>query len=178
MQTERVRTGSTRIERYFFSDAVVSDVPGMHFLVTCADCVPLLFHDPVQNVLGAAHAGWRGTAARIGPETVRAMVDIFGSQPSDIRVGVGPSVGPCCYSVGREVLGSFARHGAHCRVEEREGSTFLDLWSSNEIQLRECGVQQVEHAHVCTSCNTDMYFSHRAEAGLTGRFALVAGLAA
>lgn len=172
----RVREGSDRLERFFPSDGVVSDVPGLHFLLTYADCVPLLLYDPARGVLGAAHAGWRGTALRMGPALVRAMVDAFGSNPADILAGIGPSVGPCCYSVGPEVTDTFSRQQSEPVLERRHGTVFLDLWATNEEQLRGSGISSIEQAHICTSCNTDTYFSHRAEAGLTGRFALVAGL--
>lgn len=175
---EPVRRGSHRHERFFRSDAVVSDVPDLHFLLTFADCVPLLFHDPIRGAVGAAHAGWRGTAAGISTEVVLAMVRYFGSRPQDIRVGIGPSIGPCCYSVGGDVLQGFSRHGTRAAVEDLNGRTHLDLWSSNAIQLRDSGVRAIEQARVCTACAKDTYFSHRAESGHTGRFALVAGLAA
>lgn len=171
-----VRPGSAREGTFFRTDGVVSDVAGLHFLLTFADCVPLLFADPVRGVVGAAHAGWRGTAASIGPNVVQAMAENFGSDPSHIVAGIGPSVGPCCYSIQRNVLATFEANGAPAVSEEREGRLYLDLWASNELHIRQAGVSRIERSNVCTACNTETYFSHRAEAGVTGRFGMLAGL--
>lgn len=169
-----VRDGSDHRNTFFSTDGVVSDVPNLHFLLTFADCVPLLFHDPVRGVVGVAHAGWRGTAAAIGPRVIATMTRVFGSQPSDIRAGIGPSIGGCCYPVGGHVLASFRQQGTEPVV--RDDGVHLDLWTTNERQIRQAGVDQVEVAGLCTSCRRQDYFSHRAENGNTGRFGLCAGL--
>ncbi len=173
-----VRSGSVRVDRIFDADAVISDVPGLHFMLTFADCVPLVFVDRRQGVVGAAHAGWRGTAAGIGPAVIRAMHMHFGSHPEDIQAGIGPSIGSCCYTVGPDVLRAFTASGNTPVVSHRGGQTRLDLWRSNETQLCRSGVSpaSIETAGICTSCYVDMYYSHRAEAGLTGRFAMCVGL--
>lgn len=173
-----VRPGSQRIEPFFSTDGVVSDVPGLSFLLTFADCVPLLFHDRVRNIVGAAHAGWRGTVAAVGPAVVDAMRREFGSMPRDIVACIGPCIGVCCYAVGQDVLEAFAAAGEESELDRRAGSTFLDLAATNERQLRACGVRLLEQAGICTACDTQSFYSHRAEHGRTGRFALVAGLAA
>lgn len=159
-------------------DAVLSDLPGRHVTVTFADCVPLLFADRRLGVIGAAHAGWRGTALGIAAVTVRTMRDAFGSQPEDIVAGIGPSIGPCCFEVGDEVPSTFAAQGWPA-VQGRAGNkTHLDLWATNRRQLIESGLrrQNVEVAGICTSCSTAHFYSHRAEAGRTGRFALCIGI--
>lgn len=171
---EVVRPGSSQTARVFDADAVISDVPGLHFLLTFADCVPLMFADPARGIIAAAHAGWRGTAAGMARTVVSAMRREFGSVPGDIYAAVGPSIGPCCYEVGEEVPASFRLHGL---TPVMRGPR-LDLWESSVSQLEDAGVGTVELAGICTSCNTDRFFSHRAEGGVTGRFALVAGLAA
>src|SRR5947209_8503099 len=94
-------------EQVFRSDGVVSDVPGLFVLLTFADCVPLLFWDTARGVIGAAHAGWRGTALGIAPAVIQTMVEDFGSNPADVVVGIGPSIGPCCYAVCHDVLQAF-----------------------------------------------------------------------
>lgn len=172
-----VRPGASRLQPSFPSDAVVSDVPGMSFLLTFADCVPLLISDQRHGVIGVGHAGWRGTALGIGGEMVRVMHEAFGSQPEDLVAAIGPSIGPCCYEVGAEVFRTFARHGvAFCRGERGT----LDLWQSNRAQFVAAGVRHeaIEISAVCTSCHTETYFSHRGEGGRTGRFGLLAGLPA
>jgi YfiH family protein len=168
-----VRRATGRTEPFFPTDGVVSDLRGQHFLLTFADCVPLLFFDPVRKVMGAAHAGWRGTAAGMAVEIVRAMRDQFGCEPEDIQAGIGPSIGPCCYEVGPEVDRTFDAAGHSPVMEGRN----LDLWSTNEQQLRDVGVGRVERADLCTACRSDTFFSHRRGGGITGRFGLCAGLA-
>lgn len=167
-----VRAGSELAHHVFDADAAVSDVPGLHFLLTFADCVPLMFFDRQHRVLGVAHAGWRGTAAGIAQEVVRTMSLEFGSRPEDIAVGVGPSIGPCCYEVGTDVPDTFRRHGQRPVMEGNR----LDLWESTALQLAEAGVTAVEVSGICTRCHADDFFSHRGEGGRTGRFGLIAGL--
>jgi YfiH family protein len=169
-----VRPGSTRTQRAFTADAVISDVPRLHFLFTFADCVPLLFLDSVLGAMGAAHAGWRGTAAGMARTVVGAMAQEFGSRPENIRVGIGPSIGPCCYRVGPDVPAAFHASGNRPVMDGNR----LDLWTSTVAQLEDAGVHAMEVSRLCTSCNTDRFFSHRRENGITGRFALVAGLRA
>jgi polyphenol oxidase len=179
VRTVPVRAGSNRTMRVFSADGVVSDAPGLYFFMTFADCVPLVFVDPTRGVIGAAHAGWRGTALGIGPAVVRAMNAAFGSNPSDIVTGIGPSIGPCCYPVQSSVRDAFASNGLEpVAAADGDGVTRLDLWASNSQQLQDCGVPlgSIEHSDICTSCNLDTYFSHRAEGGRTGRFGLGMGI--
>jgi YfiH family protein len=173
------RDGIVRYDRTFTSDAAVSDVPGLLLFVTFADCVPLLFWDRRRNVVGVAHAGWRGTAAAIGPAVIEAMQRCFGSSPTDITVGIGPSIGPCCYTVGQDVLQGFEAGGYAPVAYNQDGDIKLDLWASNERQLLAVGIVagSIENSGICTSCHVDSYYSHRAEQGRTGRFALCAGVA-
>lgn len=173
------RPGSDTKIPVFDSDAAIGNVPGLTFMVTAADCVPLLFLDRKRGVVSLAHAGWRGTAAGIAVEVVRAMRAEFGSDPADIIAGIGPSIGPCCYTVGEEVLASFAAHGQDPVFAAGNGDLKLDLWSSNERQLEAEGVplESIENLHLCTSCRTDIFYSHRRENGTTGRFAACIGLA-
>jgi YfiH family protein len=179
---ERVTgTAGTKLtELTFRTDAVISSVSGLHFLLTFADCVPLLFLDCGRGVVGAAHAGWRGTALNIAAAVVRRMQTTFGTQPSDILVGVGPAIGPCCYTVGPDVLSSFRLHGSYAVVSKTgcDERISLDLWATNERQLIDCGVPpaSIENPRICTSCNVASFFSHRAENGRTGRFAACIGL--
>ncbi len=160
------------------ADAVVSDMPGRHFTMTFADCVPLLFADKRRGVVGAAHAGWRGTALGIAETTVRAMKDAFGCRARDITVAIGPSIGPCCFEVGDEVPRAFATQGWPAMVARGTRRLTVDLWSTNRHQLVESGVlsENIEVAGICTSCSVDRFYSHRAERGRTGRFALCIGL--
>jgi len=172
-----VRDGSHRSAWVFKTDGVVSDVPGLTFLLTAADCTPLLFWDRSHGVVGAAHAGWRGTARGIAGNVIRAMSDSFGTDPSDVVVGIGPSMGPCCYTVGEDVIETFAASRIEPALVTGDDPTRLDLWESNHRQLVEAGVPStsIEIMGLCTGCHVSSFFSHRAEGGRTGRMACAIG---
>jgi YfiH family protein len=177
--TVAASSGESQHPGWFGSDALVTDLPGLYPFLTFADCVPLMVVDPVRRVLGVAHAGWRGTAAGIASNLISACV-AFGSSPADLLAGIGPSIGPCCYTVGTEVDEAFARAGSvPVWKTDRENNPTLDLWETNRRQLREQGVRDeaIEVSALCTACNVDRFYSYRREGGRTGRFALVAGLA-
>jgi YfiH family protein len=144
-----------------------------------ADCVPILLHDPVRGVVGLAHAGWRGTVSGMSQAVVRTMVDQMGCCPKDIRAGVGPSIGPCCYEVGEDVaeaaLDAFPDADGILKPKAN-GRWYLDLWAANRRQLASAGVVKVKVARICTACHTDEWFSHRAEQGKTGRLGALIGL--
>ena len=146
------------------TDAMIANVPGVCVMVLLADCVPMLFYDPLGQVVGAAHAGWKGTAKLIGKKVIQAMSDSFGCRPSDMLVGIGPSIGPCCYEVGTEVISQF-----EADLVDEHGH--LDLWGANRRQLLKAGVLScnIEIAEICTKCNPDRFYSERHTPG-TGRF--------
>lgn len=167
-------TGDTALPA---TDALVTNEPGVPLAAFFADCVPLLLYDPVRHAAGLAHAGWRGTVAGIGLETVRVMQRRFNVEPADLRAVIGPSIGPCCYRVGSEVAERFTRvFGADSGVVERgrdEGSPTVDLWQANRLVLRKAGLrpEHIETAGICTACHAADYFSYRAARGRTGRLA-------
>ncbi|MBI3922746.1 MAG: peptidoglycan editing factor PgeF [Armatimonadetes bacterium] len=158
------------------TDALVTEVPGVPLLVLVADCVALSFCDPKRGVIALAHAGWKGTVGGIAQKTVAKMGESFGCNPFDIVVGVSPSIGPCCYKVGDEVVTAlheaFPEQASRCFVGNHSGSPHLDLWKANAYQLLQAGVtpDHIEVSGICTACNTDRFYSHRAETGRTGRF--------
>jgi YfiH family protein len=149
------------------SDALITQHPDILLMVQVADCVPILLYDPVNKVIAAIHAGWKGTVKLIVEKTIKKMVDEFGSDPKDIIAGIGPSVGPCCYEVGKEVI-----HDAGNMKEFIDKRGRFDLWRANESQLISQGLKRsnIKIASVCTMCNKDIYFSSRASGGNTGRF--------
>jgi len=158
------------------TDAMVTDVADICLTILVADCVPMLFFDPSRRVIGVAHAGWQGTLRFIAFNTVRAMERVFGSLPKDIIVGIGPSVGPCCYEVGPEVI-SQVENILHSKKdyivnESKDGKGYLDLWKANLEHLLHAGIQRrnVEMARTCTCHNPDLFFSYRHQRGNTGRF--------
>lgn len=179
-------------------DALITRQRGVALAMSTADCVSLLFYDPVMSAIGVAHAGWRGTARGIAAATVAAMQEQFGSRPADIHAGVGPSIGPCCYEVSEEVrelfLGQREFEDIPTEASLREliassavfetlhlparVSLRLNLWETNRNQLLLAGLtpEHIELPDICTSCEKDRFFSHRAEAGRTGRFPAILAL--
>lgn len=162
------------------ADGMITDVPNTPLMMRYADCTPLLFYDPVQRVIGIAHAGWRGTIQGIGANTVRAMVKEYGCRPSNIQACIGPSIGPERYQVGSEVVEAvqsyFGTLDSLVRHDPVDKSAYFDLWAANKLDLERAGVEQIEIAEICTAERTDEFFSHRAEKGRTGRFGVVLSL--
>jgi polyphenol oxidase len=151
-------------------DVLVTDGGERTLLMRYADCTPVLLADTRRPAIAAVHAGWRGSAVRAAAAAVEALREHFGTSPRDIVAGIGPAIGPCCYQVGKDVVDAFGdrRHLFH---EDR-----LDLWEANREALLEAGVpaEQIEIAGVCTRCESDRFFSHRANGGQpAGRFAAV-----
>ena len=186
-------------------DGLITNAPGLLLAIKTADCVPVLVVDAKRRVVGAFHAGWRGTAARIVEKGVGEMRRHFGSLPRDLRAAIGPSVRKCCYSVGPDVIAEFESqfnyagdlfeevfdsNAIHIRypllfLNQRAPGhgdlgpeIHLDLVEANRRQLQDAGVRR-EHISVidgCTACDTTKFFSHRAEFGKTGRMMAVVGI--
>ena len=160
-------------------DAIITNQPGLLLLMRFADCVPILFYDPVKQVAGIAHAGWQGTIKQVSFHAARAMEREFGSKPADILAGIGPSIGPDHYYVQNDVIKEveivFPDNLDELLLVDSDGVK-LDLWNANKISLQRAGVENIEISGICTGCNTKDWFSHRAERGRTGRFGAVIGL--
>jgi YfiH family protein len=160
------------------TDALLTKVPGVSLLMRFADCSSVFFFDPVRRVVGIAHAGWRGAAVGCVRATVRTMMEQFGCDPADVWAGIGPTIGPCCYEVGPEVVEAVQ---AACPpradvVRYTNGRAHLDLPGAVHAQLQVAGVERIEDCGLCTACRVDEFFSHRAERGRTGRFGVAMGL--
>jgi YfiH family protein len=162
------------------ADGMVTDRPDTPLAMRFADCTPLLFYDPVQGVIGMAHAGWRGTVQGVGSTVVRLMVQAYGCKPANIQAGIGPSIGPRRYQIGEEVVeavhANFGTTDGLVRRDAHDGTAYLDLWQANRLDVQRAGVEQVEIAEICTAERMDEFFSHRAEKGRTGRFGAVLSL--
>ena len=161
-------------------DALVTSVPGLVLMVRIADCLPVMFFDPLRKVAGIAHAGWRGTVKKIAAKTVEVIMSRYNSDPARILVGIGPGIGPCCYEVDNQVRAYYEEKFPSGRnlFEEREGKNYLNLWEANRRQLLNTGIREknIELAGLCTACHPQTFFSHRREKGRTGRFAALIGM--
>ena len=152
-------------------DALVTNSPGVALTVFTADCTPLLFHDPVTGAVGAAHAGWRGTASAIGPKTVDAMVRNFGCRAEDIRAAIGPNIGFCHFETDRDVpdalLAAFGEE-IHRFIRQSGAKYYVNLKEINAMLLRRCGVRHIEISEDCTMCSPGRFWSHRVTRGERG----------
>jgi len=149
------------------ADGIITDVKGIAIGILTADCVPVLLFDRKKKVVAAVHAGWKGTASKISAKAVEMMYERYGSRPQDIAAAIGPAIGPCCYEVGEEVVSAF---GHQKGVAVQHGKNWhIDLLKANQLQLRDAGVTDIDLSNICTSCRTDLFFSHRKEMGKTGR---------
>jgi YfiH family protein len=160
------------------ADAILTNNPEITLFMRFADCVPILFHDPIKNVVGVAHAGWQGTVKKIAAVTVKKMISVYGCCPTNIRASIGPSIAPHHYEIGKDVINqvrkSFGDQAGKLLLSDN-GSIKFDLWEANRLLLERSGLEKVEISGFCTACHLDDWFSHRGESGETGRFgALIA----
>lgn len=161
------------------SDGLVTAAPRVALLLRFADCQAILLYDPAHHALALVHAGWRGVAQGIARRAVETMVQAFGTHPGDLLAGLGPAIGPCCYTVGDKVaaaMGYVLSDWSQAMSALGEDQWSLDLSAANAQQLAAEGVQQIESADLCTACHQDEFYSHRAGNGRTGRFAVAAYL--
>lgn len=161
------------------ADAILTNQKGVHLFMRFADCVPILVYDKVKGVIGIIHAGWQGTIAGIAQKVIEKMVVEYGSKPKDIWAGIGPSIGVHHYPVGEEVwfrAQATIPDVAKMVFEKVQGEYRFDLWLANQIILEKMGVRDIEVSGICTACNLEDWYSHRAERGNTGRFGVVISL--
>jgi len=145
------------------TDGLILTKPGQACYLRFADCTPLIFYNPKTKVGAVSHAGWRGTAQRIGVKTIQKM----GGNPADITAVIGPAIGLCCYEVSEEVRDKLLE-----TVNDTSGLTVgrnVDLKGINARQLREIGVERIDICPYCTSCNNDLFYSYRRENGTNNR---------
>ena len=155
------------------TDALITNLEGVCVAIKTADCVPVLIFDPERKVVAAVHAGWRGTVQNIVLETINKMAKDFGSQPSELIAGIGPSISPQIYEVGQEVWEQFTPEFYAQTNPAKTGKRLLDLWKANHHQLVLAGVpsNQIETARICTWSDGDRFFSARRDGAKTGRMA-------
>lgn len=175
--------GVTVTKDYNHVDGLVTNEPGLILTTTYADCVPLFFVDPVKRAIGCSHSGWRGTVAQMGKVTVETMQRAYGCNPADIVAAIGPSICQDCYEVSDDVAEAFRtlfsqEKYAFVRIEDvlfdkHNGKYQLNLWKANEAVLLSAGIrpENLDVTDICTCCNPDYLFSHRASQGKRGNLA-------
>jgi polyphenol oxidase len=161
------------------ADGIMTSRRGVLIGIQTADCIPVLVADPVKRAVAAFHAGWRGTVQGIVELGVARMGQEFGSDPSDLVAAIGPGIGQCCYSVGAEVLAQFvSRFSYASELFLKDSALRVDLVEANRRQLLAAGLRTDSIAVVggCTSCQPQLFYSHRASGGHAGRMMAVIGI--
>ncbi len=161
------------------ADAILTNTPGLTLFMRFADCVPILLFDPDKRAVGLVHAGWVGTISQVVVAAIKRMIDVYETKPSHIIAGIGPSICQRHYEVGGEVVAEAKKSfgvDADKMINSNDGRFYFDLWEANKHLLEKTGVKNIEIAGMCTACHPEDWFSHRGEAGKTGRFGVMIGL--
>lgn len=160
-------------------DALITKDKGICLTSFYADCVPLYFFDPVNQAVGLAHAGWKGTALSIAKETIQSMVEQLGCHVEHIKTAIGPSIGACCYEVDKVVIDQFKKADILSGFKAKMNGRFeIDLKEINRQIMIKAGIMpiHIEISSLCTACEVQSFFSHRYEKGKTGRMMSWIGL--
>lgn len=160
------------------TDGIILTMPNTATFLNFADCIPIILYDPIGNIGGIVHAGWRGTAAKIQQKAVKIMMK-RGSKPEDIRAAIGAGIGKCCFDVNEDVFekifeGINKTIASYTFIYNKETKKFfVDLKEINRLLLKELAVQQVDVSDYCTCCSSDVFFSYRKENGNTARHSAI-----
>lgn len=161
-------------------DGLMTNVPGIPLMTFYADCVPVFFYDPVKKVVAMNHSGWKGTVAKISRCMLSRLKEEYGTEASDLICAVGPSICKDCYEVSEDVAKQFMDAYTKAQVDEivydkGDGKYLLDLHRANYYNLVDSGVlpEKIDVTNICTCCNSDVLFSHRASHGLRGNLGAV-----
>ncbi len=160
-------------------DAIITNEPGCALTMNYADCTPIFLYDPLRQAIGLGHAGWKGAVVDLPGGMVRAMQAQFGSDPAQLLAGIGPSISWEHYEVDEPLVGEVQAAFADWETllmrpgGVENGRFHFNLPEANRRNLARAGVQQIELSGFCTAARTDLFFSHRAEKGKTGRFGTI-----
>ena len=175
--------GITRPRTYSEVDGLITNVKGLVLATFYADCVPLYFVDPVHQAIGLSHSGWRGTVGKMGAVTVKKMKEQYDSSPDQLYAAIGPSICQACYEVSEDVIQQFCESFDKSDwdalfYKKDNGHYQLDLWEANRIILLETGIpeEHISMPNLCTCCNPDFLFSHRASHGKRGNLGAFLGM--
>lgn len=175
--------GITKPRPYTDVDGMITNVPGLVLATFYADCVPLYFADPVHKAVGLSHSGWRGTAAGIGAVTVKELQKHYGTRPEDIYAAIGPSICQDCYEVSEDVILEFQKTFSrelwkNIFYRKENGKYQLNLWEANRQILLGAGIlpEHISMPNLCTCCNPEFLYSHRASQGKRGNLGAFLGI--
>jgi YfiH family protein len=152
-------------------DGLITNQPGCALAIFTADCTPILLWDPVTGAVGAAHAGWRGTAAKIAAKTAQAMIAAYGCRPENIHAAIGPNIAQCCFETDADVpeamIGAYGA-AAEPFISRKGEKYYVNLKEINALALKELGVCHIDISHECTVCQCHRFWSHRVTKGDRG----------
>jgi hypothetical protein len=173
--SDNIDIAKFNILEYPQTDALILTDKNLGIFLNFADCTPVILYDKKQNIGAIAHAGWRGTAQRIAPKTIKKMINEFNSEVENIQAIIGPAIGFCCYNVGKEVYEKLSQTITDFNglSENRNGNIYLDLKNINKRQLEEMGIKEIDVCPYCTVHNNDIFYSYRNENGTTNRHSAV-----
>ena len=170
--------GFSKERDYSDVDGLITNVPQTVLTTFYADCVPIYLVDPVKKAIGLCHSGWRGTVGKISQMTIARMQEEYDSDPKDILAAVGPSICQNCYEVSGDVIEQFQdsfheKYWKELFYQKENGKYQLNLWKANEIILEEAGItkEHISVTDICTCCNPQLLYSHRASKGQRGNLA-------
>ncbi len=169
--------GVYRERDYIDIDGLITNEKNVVLAAFFADCTPLLIVDTKNKVISVCHSGWRGTVAKIGQKSIEIMTKEYGTDVKDIVVCIGPAICKNCYEVGKEVVEEFEKvfpdDYSNIVTEKDNGKFDLDLWETNRIIFKNCGVleENIHVSDICTCCNLDIMYSHRGHKGMRGNMA-------
>jgi len=152
-------------------DALITNCPGTALAIFTADCTPVLLWDPVTGAVGAAHAGWRGTAAKIAAKTALAMMTAFGCRPENLQAAIGPNIAQCCFETDADVPEAMIQaYGDQAKpfITQKGDKYYVNLKEINGLALREVGVKHIDISTECTVCQCQRFWSHRVTGGVRG----------
>jgi YfiH family protein len=173
--SSNIEIAKTSQKEYPDTDGLILTEKNLAIFLNFADCTPIIFYDEKQNIGAISHAGWRGTAGKIGRKTVEKMTENCGTNLKDIIALIGPAIGFFCYEVGEDVYNQLSKTVSDFNglYEIREGEIFVDLKKINKRQLEEAGVEKIDVCPYCTVHNNDLFYSYRNENGTTLRHSAV-----
>ena len=156
------------------ADGLITSQRGVPLITFYADCVPLMFLDKTDGVIAMSHSGWKGTVKNIAQKTVDVFTDDYNCKKENILAAVGPSIGVCCFEVGDEVADIFSEKFGDAVLEKHE-KWHVNLQKAVYLELKSAGIpeENITMSGICTSCNSDLLFSHRASQGKRGNLAAI-----
>ena len=175
-QDDRGKLFSSDASERIFADGMITNDNTLALMVYAGDCVPILLHDPIQGVIGAVHAGWRGTAADIAGAAIRKMQTEFSCSPAHIHAAIGPCISKCCFETDHDVaddLRNALGDDAESCITPQDLKYMIDLKEANRLLLTRSGISNISISNECTACLCDKYWSHRKTKGKRGSQAAI-----